>query len=71
MWTDPIVEENCRLRDELKTALMQTNADIAAGKFVKETAEQHLARLKTLEIEPGDISADIEAARDAMVERFR
>jgi hypothetical protein len=31
---------------ELEAALMQTRADIAAGRYVKETAEEHLARLK-------------------------
>lgn len=32
---------------ELEAALMQTRADIAAGRCVRETAEQHLARLKS------------------------
>ena len=31
---------------ELEAALIQTRADIAAGRYVKETAEQHLASLK-------------------------
>lgn len=31
---------------ELEAALMQTRADIASGRFAKESAEQHLARLK-------------------------
>ncbi len=31
---------------ELEAALAQTRADIAAGRFVKENAEEHLARLK-------------------------
>jgi hypothetical protein len=31
---------------ELEAALMQTRSDIAAGHCVKETAEQHLVRLK-------------------------
>ena len=31
---------------ELEAALAQTRADIAAGRFVKEGAEEHLARLK-------------------------
>ncbi|HIJ95990.1 MAG TPA: type II toxin-antitoxin system prevent-host-death family antitoxin [Desulfuromonadales bacterium] len=31
---------------ELESALAQTRADIAAGRFVKESAEDHLARLK-------------------------
>jgi len=33
---------------ELEAALMQTRADIAAGRYVKETAEQHLTRLKAV-----------------------
>ncbi|MCX5875461.1 MAG: type II toxin-antitoxin system Phd/YefM family antitoxin [Deltaproteobacteria bacterium] len=31
---------------ELEAALAQTRADIAEGRFVKESAEDHLARLK-------------------------
>ena len=31
---------------ELESALAQTRADLAAGRFVKESAEAHLARLK-------------------------
>jgi len=31
---------------ELEAALMQTRADLAAGRFVKESAEEHVARLK-------------------------
>jgi hypothetical protein len=31
---------------ELEAALAQTRADIAAGRLVKESAEEHLARLK-------------------------
>jgi len=31
---------------ELEAALAQTRADLAAGRFVKEGAEEHLARLK-------------------------
>jgi PHD/YefM family antitoxin component YafN of YafNO toxin-antitoxin module len=31
---------------ELEAALMQTRADVAAGHSIKESAEQHLARLK-------------------------
>ncbi|MBC7963205.1 MAG: type II toxin-antitoxin system Phd/YefM family antitoxin [Steroidobacteraceae bacterium] len=31
---------------ELESALAQTLADIAEGRFVKESAEDHLARLK-------------------------
>ena len=31
---------------ELEAALAQTRADIAAGRFVKESAEEHLTRLK-------------------------
>jgi hypothetical protein len=32
---------------ELESALAQTRADIAEGRFVKGSAEDHLARLKT------------------------
>ena len=31
---------------ELEAALAQTRADLAAGRFVKESAEEHLSRLK-------------------------
>lgn len=31
---------------ELESALAQTWADLAEGRFVKESAEEHLARLK-------------------------
>lgn len=31
---------------ELETALAQTKADLAAGRFVKESAESHVARMK-------------------------
>ena len=31
---------------ELEAVLAQTRADLAAGRFVKESAEEHLARLK-------------------------
>lgn len=31
---------------ELESALAQTRADLAEGRFVKESAEDHLARLK-------------------------
>lgn len=31
---------------ELESALAQTRADLAAGRFVKGSAEEHLARLK-------------------------
>ncbi len=31
---------------ELESALAQSRADLAAGRFVKESAEDHLARLK-------------------------
>ena len=31
---------------ELESALAQTRADLAAGRFIKESAEDHLARLK-------------------------
>jgi len=33
---------------ELDTALAETRADLAAGRFVKESPEAHLARLDTL-----------------------
>jgi hypothetical protein len=33
---------------ELDAALAQTQADLAAGRFVKESPEAHLARLDTL-----------------------
>ena len=32
---------------ELESALAQTRADLAEGRFVKESAEDHLNRLKT------------------------
>jgi len=31
---------------ELESALAQSRADLVAGRFVKESAEDHLARLK-------------------------
>lgn len=31
---------------ELESAIAQTHADLAAGRFVKGSAEEHLARLK-------------------------
>lgn len=31
---------------ELEAALAETRADLAAGHFVKESAEEHLARIK-------------------------
>lgn len=31
---------------ELESALAQTRADLSEGRFVKESAEEHLARLK-------------------------
>ncbi len=31
---------------ELESALAQTRADLAEGRFIKESAEEHLARLK-------------------------
>jgi hypothetical protein len=34
---------------ELEAALAQTRADLAEGRFVKENAEEHLARLKGAE----------------------
>lgn len=34
---------------ELTAALVESNADIAAGRFIKESAEDHLARLETME----------------------
>ena len=34
---------------ELTAALTESNADIAAGRFVKESAEDHLARLESVE----------------------
>lgn len=44
------VEHYQYLREcELTAALAESNADIAAGRFVKETAEQHLARLESME----------------------
>lgn len=44
------VEHYQYLREcELTAALVESNADIAAGRFVKETAEQHLARLESME----------------------
>ncbi len=33
---------------ELDAALAETRADLAAGRFVQESAEEHLARLDTL-----------------------
>lgn len=33
---------------ELDAALAETRADLAAGRFVQESPEQHLARLDTL-----------------------
>jgi PHD/YefM family antitoxin component YafN of YafNO toxin-antitoxin module len=33
---------------ELEAALIETRADLAAGRFVKESAFDHLARLDTL-----------------------
>jgi hypothetical protein len=32
---------------ELESALAQTRADLAEGRFVKESAEEHLTRLKS------------------------
>ncbi|MFZ3207525.1 MAG: type II toxin-antitoxin system prevent-host-death family antitoxin [Geobacteraceae bacterium] len=32
---------------ELESALTQSRADLAAGRFVKESVEDHLARLKS------------------------
>lgn len=32
---------------ELEAALAETRADLAAGRFVQESAEQHVARLKS------------------------
>jgi PHD/YefM family antitoxin component YafN of YafNO toxin-antitoxin module len=44
------VEHYQYLREcELTAALAESNADIAAGRFVKESAEQHLARLESME----------------------
>ena len=41
------VEHYHYLREcELEAALAQTRADLAAGKFVKESPEAHVARLK-------------------------
>ena len=34
---------------ELDAALAETRADLAAGRFVKESAEQHLIRLESLD----------------------
>lgn len=34
---------------ELSAALMESNIDIAAGRYVKESAQQHLARLESME----------------------
>jgi len=33
---------------ELTAALAESHADIAAGRYVKESAEQHLARLESM-----------------------
>jgi PHD/YefM family antitoxin component YafN of YafNO toxin-antitoxin module len=33
---------------ELTAALVESNADIAAGRYSKESAEQHLARLESM-----------------------
>ncbi|MCF7971994.1 MAG: type II toxin-antitoxin system Phd/YefM family antitoxin [Methylococcaceae bacterium] len=33
---------------ELTAALVESNADIAAGRYIKESAEQHLARLESM-----------------------
>ena len=35
-----------KIEDELDAALAQSKADIAAGRFVAETADQHMARLE-------------------------
>jgi hypothetical protein len=34
---------------ELTIALAQSNADLAAGRYIKESAAQHLARLESME----------------------
>jgi hypothetical protein len=41
------IEQYHYLREcELETALVETRADIAAGRFVKETAAAHVKRIK-------------------------
>lgn len=43
-------EEYARLREcELEAALAESRADVDAGRFVKETAAQHMERLAKLE----------------------
>lgn len=43
---------------DLESAFIETKADLSAGRFIRATAEQHLARLKAVEIDSGDISAN-------------
>lgn len=41
------IEQYHHLREcELEAALAETRADIAAGRFVKESAEEHVKRVK-------------------------
>ncbi|KAF0189383.1 MAG: prevent-host-death family [Desulfobulbaceae bacterium] len=43
------IEQYHYLREcELESALAQSRADIAAGRFVKESADEHVARLKAV-----------------------
>lgn len=34
---------------ELSAAIIESKADISAGRFIKESAEEHLARLESME----------------------
>jgi len=43
-----VINDMCE-RD-LESAIIETKEDLSAGRFVRETAEQHLARLKIVEI---------------------
>lgn len=46
------VEEYQRLRDcELEMALLETRADLAAGRCIEESVDEHLARLDALAAE--------------------
>ncbi len=43
------IEQYHYLREcELESALAQSRGDIAAGRFVKESADEHVARLKAV-----------------------
>ncbi len=64
------VAEYQRLREcELEAALAESRADIAAGRFVSESAAAHMARLRVMMAVQGTAEAATPLAKPARVRR--